>query len=605
MFVERFDNNGTDYLRLVSSRRITGKNGRKQSSRKVELNIGPLSRFDDGRPDYVERLKRSFRDGTPIIDSLLPFVGKEPSRYSLTFRAGQDCCIGHPKHFSHALLDRVFSDLGISSLLATIKHNSKITYDLQGIVRSLVFGRILEPSSKISTIERAGDYFPAVLNEDYPYHAYDALSVIHKNKSKIIRRMNSSIDKGWGRNTELIFYDVTNFFFETEEPDDDYEIDGEMVKGIRKMGVSKENRKQPIVQMGLFLDDMGIPISIEMFPGNTLDQATLRPALKKNIDNLGYPRFILVADRGICSYKNILHLVNSDHGYIISKSIKKSKADERAWILTQDGYISKNEDFKYKSKIVERTEKDENGKSHTFKEQVVVYWSKNFYNREAYQHKSFLEFIEKLKKSPSSFRVTQSQSRSLKRFLRKEVIDKNTGEVLDSGKLLTMIDEEKLEEFTELMGYYQIVTSEVNKDPLEVIDKYHGLTQIEDQFRVMKGDLETRPVFVRTPEHIEAHLLLCMIALTMIRIIQRRLVNAKKRTNQEEKYWTYGLSGERVQRALRKWKTEEMPDEYYRFCDIDDEDLVEILTAFGVDIPRKLYTIGELMKIKTGIKVFV
>jgi hypothetical protein len=607
MFVECFDNNGIDYLRLVSSRRVTGKNGRKQSSRKVELNIGPLSRFDDGKPDYVGRLKQSLKDGTPIIDALLPFVDKAASSdsYCLKFRIGQDNCIGRPKYFSHTLLDRVFSELGMSSLMATIKHDTKLTYDLKGIVQSLVFGRILDPASKFATIGRSEDYFPAIVKEHYPYHVYDALDVIQKNKNKVIRRMNSSIEKGWGRDTELIYYDVTNFFFETEEPDDDIEMDGEIVKGVRKMGVSKEKRNQPIVQMGLFLDDMGIPISIEMFPGNTLDQATLRPALKNSIDKLGYPRFILVADRGLCSFKNILHLVNAGHGYIISKSIKKSKAEERKWSLDQSGYTSQGEDFKYKSKIVERAEEDENGKLHTFKEQVVVYWSRKFYNRETHQHKAFLEFIEKLKKEPSSFRVTQMQSRSLKRFLKKEVIDKKTGEILDSGKLLTMIDEEKLEEFTELMGYYQIVTSEIDKDPLDIIDKYHGLSQIEDQFRVMKGDLETRPIFVRTPEHIEAHLLLCMMALTIIRIIQRRLVTAEDYKKPEGKHWTYALSGERVQRALRKWKIEEMSDEYYRFCDIDDIDLLEILKQFKIDIPKKLYTVGELHKIKSQIKVFL
>jgi len=281
MFIECFKNNGIDYLRLASSRRITNRNGRKVASKHVELNIGPLSKFDDGKPDYIGRLRQSFKDGKPLIDSLLPFVEKNPSEeiLILKFRNGGNECIGHPKYFSHVLLDRVFSELGMSSLFATIRHTLKLTYDIQGIVRSLVFGRILNPTSKFSTIEQAGDYFPAVVDEPYPYHVYDALSVIQKNKSKIIRRMNSSIEKGWGRNTELIFYDVTNFFFEIEEPDDDTEVDGVVVKGTRKMGVCKEKRKQPIVQMGLFLDDMGIPISIEMFPGNTLDQATLRPAL--------------------------------------------------------------------------------------------------------------------------------------------------------------------------------------------------------------------------------------------------------------------------------------------------------------------------------------
>lgn len=296
--------------------------------------------------------------------------------------------------------------------------------------------------------------------------------------------------------------------------------------------------------------------------------------------------------------------MNAGHGYIISKSIQKSKSREREWVLEQDGYIPVGEDFRYKSQIFERTEKDENGISHTFKEQAVVFWSGKFHKREAYRHKTFLEFIDKLRKSPSSFRVTQSQSRSLKRFLRKEVVDRETGEALDSTKLLTMIDDEKLEEFTGLMGYYQIVTSEISKDPLEVIDHYHALTQIEDQFRVMKSDLETRPVFVRTPEHLEAHLLLCMIALTMIRILQRRVVNARGDAAQNGKVWSYGISGERIQRALRKWKIEELTGGLFRFCDIDDKDLAEVLSAFGLVIPHKLYTSIDLRKIKSDISVF-
>lgn len=608
MFIEKFKNNGVEYLRLVSSKRITDACGRKVSRKHVELNIGPFTRFDDGKPDYYERLKESFRNGVPIIPSLIPFVSPIPNKetYTITFQRGSHDCTGHPKYFSHLLLDQIFSELGLSALFATFKHYSKITYDLQGFVRMLVFGRVLNPASKFSTILQSDHYFSPPLTEYYPYNVYDVLDIIHENKSKIIRRMNSSINKGWGRNTEVIFYDVTNFYFEVDEPDDDIEDADEIIqKGIRKMGVCKEQRKQPIVQMGLFLDDMGIPISIEMFSGNTLDQATLRPALKNSIDLLGYSRFILIADRGLCSYKNILHLKQAGHGYIISKSIKKSKKTERAWILNQDGYIQKDDAFKYKSRITERKEKDEDGKTHTFQEKVVVYWSKKFHDREARENKTFLEFIEKLKLSPASFRVSNSQNRCLRKFLKKDVVHTETGEILDSKKLLTMIDEKRLEEFTEQMGYYQIITSELNMEPLEVIDKYHGLTQIEDQFRVMKGDLDTRPVYVRKPEHIEAHLLICMIALTMIRIIQRRLVTVNGYKKPENRYWTYGLSGERIQEALKKWKIDILPGDFYRFCDVDDMDLSRLLNAFGIKIPNKLFSQKDLQQIKSDIKVFL
>lgn len=172
---------------------------------------------------------------------------------------------------------------------------------------------------------------------------------------------------------------MTNFFFERDLPDDDItDEDGNSIeKGLRKMGVSKENRKQPIVQMGLFLDDNGIPISIEMFPGNTLDHLTLRTAMKNTVNDLDLNRFILVSDRGVYSGTNICHVINNGNGYIVSKSIKKSTGSDRQWIVEQDGYTEESPDFKYKSKIAEVTVTDEDGKKKKIKQKVVVYWNRN------------------------------------------------------------------------------------------------------------------------------------------------------------------------------------------------------------------------------------
>ena len=122
-----------------------------------------------------------------------------------------------------------------------------------------------------------------------------------------------------------------------------------------------------------------------------------------------------------------------------------------------------------------------------------------------------LDFLEKLEKCPTSFRITATQSKSLCKFIKKEYVNQKTGEVIPSSDIRSFIDFDKVKEYRNSMGYYQIVSSELTMDPRSMIDKYHGLTQIEDQFRVMKGDLQTRPVYVRTPEHVDAHLLLCMI----------------------------------------------------------------------------------------------
>ena len=607
MHIERYLSNGNYYLRLVSNRRVTDSRGRKVSRKYLVLSLGSFDKYDDGQPDYLERLRQSFRDGSPLIPELLPYVeGKKPDKYSVSFTEGDPLCFGKPKLFAPCMLDPVFSALGLDSFFASVKHSSKIQYDLQGIVRLLTYGRILDPASKITTMRQNGNYYLPLVSSSNEDNVYDTLDVIYENRRKIIQRMNTCISRGIGRKTDTAFYDVTNFFFETEEPDEDVSDDEGNIaeKGLRKMGVSKENRKQPIVQMGLFLDDNGIPLSIEVFPGNTLDHLTLRTAMKNTVDTLGLGRFILIADRGMYSGTNMCHVLDQKDGYIVSKSVKKSSKAEREWILDKDGYIEKSPDFRYKSRIVTRTVTDENKKKRTIKEKVVVYWSKAFYSRELHENQSFLSFLEKLKQAPHSFRVSAAQSRDLRKFLRKDVVNRETGEVLDSKKLLAMIDDEKLAEFQELMGYYQIVSSELDMPDLEIIDKYHGLSRIEDQFREMKGTLETRPIYVNTPEHIQAHLMICFIALTMMRILQYKLQAIVPKGTKEDPDWTYGLPGCRLAEALKAWSVDELPGDLFRMQNVDSEDLLLILKSLGVDVPCKIFSRGDLRALKSSVKVF-
>ena len=603
MFVEQCKNNGVPYLRLVQSYRVEDSQGRKVSRKKTILNIGPLSRFDDGKPDFVQRLKDSYKEGKPIIDLLLPYI-EEPvaKKHVITFEDGDMSCIGNPKLVSQILLDRLFVQLGLDKLCATLKHSLGLSYDLTGFIRLLIFGRILQPASKWETAQQNAQYFAPLADTTYPYHIYDALDVLAEYKEQFIHRMHSSICKTVGRSSTHIYYDVTNFFFEIEKPDPNEDIGDGVQKGLRQKGVSKENRKEPIVQMGMFLDDNGIPITIETFPGNTLDQATLRPALKKSMGKLETERFVLVADRGLHSFYNLCHLVSDGQGYIVSKSIRKTPKAERQWIMMQEDYIAKGNSFKFKSRIVTRRVKDENGVVMELKEKVIVYWSERFYMREYNEHKSFLDFLERLRQNPASFRITAIQSNKLKKFFKREFVHKDTGEIIESGKLLGMLDEEKIEELTAFMGYYQIVTSEIDMPDEDVIEAYHGLTQIEDQFREMKGTLNTRPVYVSTKEHIQAHLLVCLIALTMLRLIQKKIISS----SQIEKSgctWSYGMSGRRGQTALQKWQIDKLPGDIYRFSNTTDDDLKRILSAFSINIIPKLYTRGDLRKIKTEIKL--
>ena len=536
MYVECFKNNGKPYFRLVKSVRVTKPDGRKIAQKQVVYNIGPADRYDDGKPDYVERLKKSFKSGNPLIPELLPYCSEEKyvENYKFTITKGSPDCFGHPRLFSHVLIERIIEELGLRHFFSSYKGFTKIKYDVYAFAKILIFGRILNPASKHATVLQNDDYYEPILKDFNPDNVYDTLSFIADNKDKIIKRINTNLVKKAGRSPEIIYYDVTNFYFEIDDADEDVlDSDGNIIqKGQRKFGVCKEERHQPIVQMGLFMDDDGIPISIESFPGNTLDYQTFLPALKNSIDNLEFSRFIMIADRGICNYHNLLHLLDSGHGYIISKSLLKSTKNEQEWTYSDDGYIAVSKDFKYKSRIIKKKVTDENGSKRTVEEKVVVYWN--------------------------SF------------------------------------------------GYYQIVTSELEMDARTVIDKYHGLTQIEDQFKVMKSSLETRPLYVRTPDHVDAHLLICMISLTIMRIIQKRIRDKDNTPDQKKDlYWNVGMSSERIQDALNKWKVDRLPGDLYRFMDVDDPDLAKILSAFDINITPKLYQHQELKSIKTGTEIFM
>ena len=609
MFIDLNKNNGKDYLRLVESVRVTNKNGYKVSQKKTILNIGPLDRFDDGEPDYIGRLRKSFRAGNPLIPALRPYCEgkKEAETYRFAINEGSPDCFGHPKLFSHILMERILEELGLNTFFSSYKGFTKLQYDVYGFAKLLIFGRLLNPASKYATVRQNEDYYEPILNDFNPDNVYDTLDFIADNKDKIIRRMNTNLVKKAHRSPEIIYYDVTNFYFEIEEPDEDVlDEEGNIIeKGQRKMGVCKEERKLPIVQMGLFMDDEGIPIAIETFPGNTLDHLTLRPALKKNVDGLDFSRFIMIADRGICNYQNLLHVLDAGNGYIVSKSLLKSTKKEREWTYDDEGYIAISDDFKYKSRIVKKNVKDEAGNKRTIEEQVVVYWSRKFQLRAERENKKFLDFLQKLQEHPENFRITAVQSKALRKFFKKECVNEKTGEILDSSKIKAFVDFDKVAAYKKSLGYYQIVTSELTMDAREVVDKYHGLTQIEDQFRVMKGDLDTRPLYVRTPEHVTAHLLICMISLSMLRIIQKRMKDSGSVKTDPDAYWSSGLSAARIQAALNKWKVDTLPGDLYRFMDVDDPDLKLILDAFGVDIPAKLYRRAELRSIKTGIKVFM
>ena len=607
MFIQACVVQGKQYIRLAEAVRVKNKQGKKQSRTKIILNLGCIEKYDDGKPNYLERLKKSFKEGNPLIEELKDYVDKQKKEYRfIEMKENMNNRIGHSRIISNIVLEKLIEEIGIDRLFATMKKERKIKYDVYGFFKMLVMGRIMEPASKIETVRQNEEYYEPILkgkyNED---NVYDTLTFIGENKDKIVRRINTKLKEKYGAKKDYIYYDVTNFYFEREEDEEDeYDEEGNLKKkGFRKVGVSKENRRLPLVQMGLFMDNEGMPISIESFAGNTVDQKTLRPALSKNIEGLEFSRFVLVADRGICNEENIAHIVEAGNGYIISKSLlKKTKKQERQWAYSQEGYIKSEEDFKYKSRIISREITDEKGNKREIKEKVVVYWSRKFYERSIRENINFLNFIKKIQDKNNNFKISSTQVKALKRFMKEEYVNINTGEIINSKDIRMELDYEKVEEYKQGLGYYQIVTSEIGMREEEIIEKYHGLTRLEEQFRIMKGTLETRPIYVWTQEHINAHLMICLIALIIIRMIQRQINKYTIKTNTNGLIWHNELSADRIQNALNKWQMDIFPGDMYRFLNVNNSDLQMILKSFSIKIMNKLYRRGEIKALKTAIK---
>ena len=614
MYLDCFKNCGKDYLRIVNNK-YSNNNGKVKVSRITVKNLGYLSNYDDGKPDLLKRLRDQFRKGTLIDLNELNVEYKEKTREMIPL--DEINLKLNTKNIGFMFLNSIYNDLGIDTLLNRIKSDSKIEYDLNGLTKLLVFGRILDPQSKKKTFEYRDKYlFPVTTCNDLN-DVYKVLDVLEENSKKIQNRMNTKIkNSSIGRVTNLTYYDVTNYYFETMYGDDDtYELDenneiakdekGKPVivkKGFRKKGVSKENSKGPIVQMGLFIDNNGIPVSHKLFSGNTQDKTTFKNVLENDVDEMDLGRIVVVADNGMNTQENKYLITEKGNGYIVSKSVKKSWTKIGPWALEDKDYTEiKNASgevtFKYKSRIneIELTYKNPNGtkSKKIVKEKEIVYWSKKHYEKELHQNKKFIEYLESCKDNPDKLKDKQRKSQE---FIEVIDVDKKTGEVIKTKKIVVFL-EEKLKKYKETLGFYSIVTSEIEEDDKEIINRYHGLSRIEDSFRIIKSDLEGRPIFVRLEEHIKAHFLICFIALTIIRIIQYKILKHENKSTLNVDGWEQGITAERLKEALNEFNADHFYNEYYKISEINDE-IKQILKSNNEEFEFKDYTLNEIKELR-------
>jgi transposase len=438
-------------------------------------------------------------------------------------------------------------------------------------MKLLVYSRILCPASKKKTYEMKDMYFDKT---DFSLDdIYRCLTFVNELKSRIQRHIHDKVTEQYGRDCELVYYDVTNYYFEIDKQDE-----------LRKRGVSKEHRPDPIVQLGLFMDTKGIPISYRLFPGNTNDCETLHPLLSELKRDFDIGRIIVVADKGLNTQNNIQSNILNNSGYVYSQRVRGAVKEFQDFILEEKGYRNIGKDFKIKSRIMARSLKVKNiitGKSTevpTYEKQVV------FYN-EVYAQRSKVERAEAVRKAHelvnNPAKYNRATSYGAAKYVKNIEFNKETGEIT-TAKSNPVFDYDKLVEEERLDGYYAIVTSELDKSDEEIVEIYRGLWKIEEAFKVTKSDLETRPVYLSRQDHIEAHFLTCFIALVIARILHHRLENK------------YSVSA--MVESLNKVACSYIDENYYHF-DYIDQTVRDIGEKLGINFNGAFLTLGDIKRI--------
>ena len=470
------------------------------------------------------------------------------------------------KNYGYFFLENIYNALEISEFLKSFSFEKNHRFNIDEILKMLIFARILNPESKKKTFEKRDEYFKpfkCALNS-----VYRSLTQMDEIKGDLQVHLNRKVSETYGRDASLVFYDVTNYYFETDIEDD-----------FKKKGVSKDKKRTPLVQMGLLIDNKGLPIGYQLFPGNTNDISTLIPFLADVREKYKLGRIILTADKGLNSGKNLTHLLSKGDGYIVSQKVRGGSKKFIKEVLDEEGYLSNpSNTFKIKSFVRERRVKNEFGEYEIIKEKCVCFWSKNYNDREKKKREKLEERLIDYLEHPSKYKA--SNRYGLKKYIKENTVDKATGEIKDVEPVLTF-EKEKYERDVALDGYYVLVSSELEMTNAEIIENYRGLWKIEDSFRVIKSDLEGRPVYVTRKDHVEAHFLICFIALLISRILEMKL--------------DYNYSIKRIRDSLRDATCRSIGKGIYSLSK-QNEVFEAITKLYNVDMNRSFVKVETIKK---------
>ena len=587
------------------------RNGKKTTTKNIKR-LGKHSELlliTDNPLEYakneVKKMNEEYRSDRSEFIVTMDFNERIPSTDS-------PCSNSTSLNIGYLYLKDIYAKLNLSDFFKSVSSDRKITYDCNKICQFLTYARILDPASKYGTYDKLDTYYekPQV---EYQ-HMIRFLDILDRNSDKYLKHLFDNSENIVKRDTSVMYYDCTNYFFETEKPDEEIvdEVTGEIILGLRQFGISKEHKTSPIVEMGLIMDSRGIPISMCIHPGNTNEQLTAVPLEKEVIKMTGNKKFIYCADAGLGSYNIRKFNDMGGRAYIVTQSVKKLGQeikdivfnDSNYRLLSNDDAITLKEmrtfnkkgannlslynDFAYKV-IPANTAMDtglyeekvyKNGRTKkvkakgTLHQYIIVTFSRKMMEYQRTIRERQLERAKKLLRLKDPEKIKKGPN-DIRRFL------KNTS----SDTANYVLDMDKIHEEEKYDGFYAVATNldDSAKDILAVAQNRY---KIEDCFRIMKTNFDARPVFLRKPERIRAHFLICYTALLIYRLMECKL----------DDNLTHVTTSNLI-KTLRNMNVVNMDDMYYKSIYSGSQALDALEKCFELQLNRKYYKPSDLNKI--------
>lgn len=587
------------------------RNGKKTTTKNIKR-LGKHSELlliTDNPLEYakneVKKMNEEYRSGRSEFIVTMDFNERIPSTDS-------PCSNSTSLNIGYLYLKDIYAKLNLSNFFKSVSSDRKITYDCNKICQFLTYARILDPASKYGTYDKLDTYYekPQV---EYQ-HMIRFLDILDRNSDKYLKHLFDNSENIVKRDTSVMYYDCTNYFFETEKPDEEIvdEVTGEIILGLRQFGISKENKTSPIVEMGLIMDSRGIPISMCIHPGNTNEQLTAVPLEKEVIKMTGNKKFIYCADAGLGSYNIRKFNDMGGRAYIVTQSVKKLGREIKDIVFNDSNYrLLSNDDAITLKEMRTFNKKDANNLSlyNDFAYKVIpantamdtgLYEEKVYKNGRTKKVKTkgtlhqyiIVTFSRKMMEYQRTIRERQlERAKKLLRLKDPEKIKKGPNDIrrflknTSSDTANYVLDMDKIHEEEKYDGFYAVATNldDSAKDILAVAQNRY---KIEDCFRIMKTNFDARPVFLRKPERIRAHFLICYTALLIYRLMECKL----------DDNLTHVTTSNLI-KTLRNMNVVNMDDMYYKSIYSGSQALDALERCFELQLNRKYYRPSDLNKI--------